>query len=358
MDNKELSIIKMTWITEEYYMQDIKTIQGKTIGVIYTYEGENAPGFRHYHIWESDIIAQWLVAIQQIRCKPFILDVRTFVEKAIAGTLPKLDYVINLNCGGCELSPMALIPSLCAFFHIPCIPCNAVSILTGENKYISNLLAQSIGLNVPKTLLPSDTEGIFRPLNLGSSLGIKRGPLSGQEPEGLYQEFIKGYDITTPIVYNPLTKKMDFLPTVIYVSQEETVEWYLGEEHKETRSGFIRKTIYDINDDVKKLYLDLIKSMSISTFCRIDARVKCFDNDKLAEVLNSPLKADDLYFIEINPMPTVWVNNAFSHSFSQINEKSTFYPYINSLKELAEDANVYSFLLSASMLSFYNQVKK
>ena len=122
-------------------MRDLCTLQGKTIGVVYTYEGEEAPGFKHYHIWESDIISHWLLAIQQLKCRPFILDVRTFIEKAIAETLPKLDFVINLNCGGCELSPMALVPSICAFFHIPCIPCNAVSILTGENKKISNLIA-------------------------------------------------------------------------------------------------------------------------------------------------------------------------------------------------------------------------
>lgn len=45
-------------------MRDLHTLQGKTIGVVYTYEGEDAPGFSHYHFWESDIISKWILAIQ------------------------------------------------------------------------------------------------------------------------------------------------------------------------------------------------------------------------------------------------------------------------------------------------------
>lgn len=133
-------------------MRDLHTLQGKTIGVVYTYEGEDAPGFSHYHVWRSDIISKWLTAIQALNCRPFIIDVRTFVEKAIAGSLPHLDFVLNLNCGGYELSPMALIPSVCGSFNIPCIPCNASTILAGENKRISNLLASATGLQVPPNL--------------------------------------------------------------------------------------------------------------------------------------------------------------------------------------------------------------
>lgn len=339
-------------------MRDLHTIQGKTIGVIYTYEGENAPGFSHYHYWESDIIAQWLVAIQQLRCRPFILDVRTFAEKMLAGTLPHLDFVLNLNCGGCELSPMALIPSICSFFKIPCIPCDAVAILSGENKRLSNLAAIATGLMVPRTLSDNETTGIFRPLNLGSSIGVKRGPLSGDEPDGLYQEFIQGYDITTPIVYNPYSNKMDFMPTVIYIPEEHDADWYLGETYKDTRSGFKRETIFSLSDELQNKYLELVENLSINTFCRIDARIKCNSKKHFEDILNQPLKFEDVYFIELNPMPTVWINNAFSHSFSKIKKGHAIYPYIKALKEITNDCNIYNFLLSLSMVFFYNQVQK
>lgn len=332
-------------------MHDLHTLQGKTIGVIYTYEGEDAPGFSHYHFWQSDIISKWLLAIQQIHCRPFILDVRTFVEKAIAGTLPHLDYVLNLNCGGCELSPMALVPSISAFFKIPCIPCDSVTILGGENKRISNLIAQASGLNIPKSLSPHEPNGLFRPLNLGSSLGIKMGPLSDNEPDGLYQEFIQGYDITTPIVYNPYSQEMDLMPTVLYIPEEEDVNWYLGEEHKSTRAGFSRKIIFSLEEELREKYLKLLHNMSITTFCRIDARIKCNSPEMLKTLLMKPLALSDIYFIELNPMPTVWINNAFSYSYSMIDKNHSIYPYIEALQELTNECTVHNFLLSISMLS-------
>lgn len=340
-------------------MRDLHTLQGKTIGVVYTFEGEKAPGFAHYHYWQSDVIAQWLTAIQDLKCRPYILDVRTFVEKSIAGTMPTLDFVLNLNCGGCELSPMALVPAVCSFFRIPCIPCNASTILAGENKRISNLVASATGLQVPTTLPPTEADGIFRPLNLGSSIGIKRGPLVGNEPDGLYQEFIPGYDITTPIVYNPCTDQMECMPTVIYIPEKESPDWYLDETYKDTRSGFERKSIFQLSDILTQKYMELLKNLSINTFCRIDARIKCQSPKELSAIIQQPLLLEDLFFIEINPMPTVWINNAFSHSFSQIPEEHMLQQYIHMLNDITDGkTNLYNFLLSASMLEYYSHVQK
>ncbi len=330
-------------------MLDFHKILGKTVGVVYIFEGENAPGFEHYHVWQSDIISQWLLAIQELKCRPLILDVRTFVDKAISGTLPNIDYILNLNCGSCELSPMALIPSVCSFFHLPCIPCDATAILAGENKLMSNLLAQATGIQVPKTLDKEIKDGIFRPLNLGSSIGVKREFTS--KTKGLYQEFIKGYDITTPIVYNPIIQKMDIMPTVLYVSEEDSVEWYLGEENKNSRSGFIRQTIPHLSEELQTKYFELVQNLSINTFCRIDARIKCDSPDDLKLLLEKPLQLEDIYFIEINPMPTVWINNAFSHSFSEIQHVQKFHTYIKELQNIVPQISLHSFLLSSAMFA-------
>lgn len=331
-------------------MIDFNNIIGKTIGVIYTYEGEEAPGFKHYHVWQSDIISQWLLAIQELKCRPLIFDVRTFVDKAMANSLPHLDYVLNLNCGSYELSPMALVPSVCGFFHIPCIPCDAMAILAGENKLISNLLAQATGIRVPKTLEKENKNGIFRPLNLGSSIGVKRE--FSNSINGLYQEFIQGYDITTPIVYNPLTNHMDIMPTVLYISENDTVEWFLGESNKDSRSGFKRRTIYNLSKEVQDTYLDLVQNMSINTFCRIDSRIKCDSPNELKSLIEKPLQLQNIYFIEINPMPTVWINNAFSHSFSSLQKTESLYMYSKELEQIVPKSNLHNFLLSSAMFAF------
>lgn len=330
-------------------MMDFHELQGKTIGVVYIFEGETAPGFEHYHVWQSDIIAQWLVAIQELHCRPLILDVRTFVEKAISGTLPHIDFVLNLNCGSCELSPMALVPSVCSFFHIPCIPCDAMAILAGENKLVSNMAAKAVGIPVPQTLDFNVENGIFRPLNLGSSIGVERRP--NDKIKGIYQEFIQGYDITTPIVYNPKIQQMDIMPTVLYISENDNIEWFLGEKNKDTRSGFLRKTIFDLSEEVTEKYLELVHNLSINTFCRIDARIKCDSTETLKLLTEKPLRLKDIYFIEINPMPTVWINNAFSHSFSQIQPDHSFHSYIEELQGIVNESTLHNFLLSIAMFA-------
>lgn len=330
-------------------MLDFHKVLGKTIGIVYIFEGEDAPGFEHYHVWKSDIIAKWLLAIQELKCRPLILDVRTFVDKAISNTLPNIDYVLNLNCGSCELSPMALIPSVCGFFHIPCIPCDSTAILAGENKLMSNLLAQATGIKVPQTLDEAAKDGIFRPLNLGSSMGVKRG--FSNKIKGLYQEFIKGYDITTPIVYNPITEKMDIMPTVLYIAEEDNVEWYISEENKNSRIGFTRKTILHLSEELQVKYFELVQNLSINTFCRIDARIKCDSPNDLELLLEKPLQLKDIYFIEINPMPTVWINNAFSHSFSEIQQTQGFLTYISELQNIVPQISLHNFLLSTALFA-------
>lgn len=101
------------------YMTFLKKMRGKTIAIVYIFEGENAPGFKHYWIWKSDIITGWMNAVQELECLPFIIDVRTFIQKAINQTLPHIDFVLNLNCGSYDLSSMSLIPSMCSFLSIP-----------------------------------------------------------------------------------------------------------------------------------------------------------------------------------------------------------------------------------------------
>ena len=139
-------------MTRKEYENMLSQIEGSTIAVVYVFQGDNTSSFQHYDPWKSDVISDWLNAIQELHCMPFILDVRTFAQKALNGTLPHIDYVVNLNAGTKELSVLGLIPSICSFINVPCIPSNAVSTLVGENKYISNLLAYALNTIVPKEI--------------------------------------------------------------------------------------------------------------------------------------------------------------------------------------------------------------
>ena len=73
-------------ITISQYCHLLEKIKGKTIAIVYVFEGDNTQGFQHYDPWKSDVIADWLKAVQELKCLPFILDVRTFAQKALDGT--------------------------------------------------------------------------------------------------------------------------------------------------------------------------------------------------------------------------------------------------------------------------------
>lgn len=340
---------------EKIYEEQLTNLKGKTIGIVYIFEGEDAPGAQHYWIWKSDIISGWLNAIQELNCIPYIMDVRTFIQKSIYRTLPHIDYILNLNCGNYELSSLSLVPSMCSFLSIPCIPCDAASIIMSENKNIANLLAEARGFNVPAILPPSSTRGIFRPLNLGSSIGVQIGKYDYDIPNGLYQEFISGYDVTIPIVYNPYILDIDLLPPLIYIPKSQDPNWIydINEKYCETEN-FIKSPILNIDPLTYKKIIDFAHTFPITTYGRIDARLKSTEAILSQNVIPSSLTSDNLYFIEMNSMPTIENNDSFemSYNVAKDNSISPFHDCINKYCEVIEHPTMIGFILSSSIMSF------
>ena len=337
---------------DEKILQLITDLRGKTIGIVYIFEKELAPGYIHYEAWKSDVISSWLNAVQELKCVPYIMDARTFVYKAMNNTLPILDYVVNLNNGNVDLSTLGLIPSICSFLSIPCIPCNTLSMMIGEDKMVSNLIAYAKAMNIPEELDISDPNGIMRPYTLGSSCGIKRG-CNGHLPEGfLYQEFIPGFDMTTPILYNPLTQKLDILPAVMYYPQNKDIEWFLGQDEKEKHSGYIKRIIH-IDDTSKKKYLELAHAFSIKTYCRIDARVKCGSIQELEVLCEKPIDFERIYFLEINPTPTIKENINFHTSLQNLPANYDIRKCFDEYNSHIEHTSYTGFILFCSMCALF-----
>ena len=57
-------------------------LKGKTIALVYIFEKETADGFNHFLIWKDKVLTGWLSAIYELNCLPYIIDVRTFMQKA------------------------------------------------------------------------------------------------------------------------------------------------------------------------------------------------------------------------------------------------------------------------------------
>lgn len=334
------------------YKQLLEKLFGKTIAIIYIFEGEDAPGYEHYETWKTDVISAWMYAVEEIHCLPLVMDIRTFIQKAMDKTLPYIDYVINLNNGTNVISTLGLVPSICSFLNIPCIPCNTTSTVCGEHKKISNIIAKSVGFNLPKTLENTDPTGIIRPIGLGSSLGVKRGfNISMRNQEYIYQEFIKGMDTTTPILYNPMTFQLEILPTIMYMPNKFNVNWFLGEREKFFHQGY-KKQAVRLTKEAEKVYIAMAKEMGITTYCRIDARLHCESEDELLQMLNNPISLDRLFFLEINPMPTIKNNINFHTSMDVLNSNYSICSCYNEYKKVVFNPTHTGFILSCSLLYF------
>lgn len=335
---------------DEKINEFLSMIKGKTIAIVYVFENESATGYSHYDIWQSDVLTSWLNAIQELCCMPYIMDARTFVYKIMNNSLPSIDFVVNLNNGNIDLSTLSLIPSACSFSSIPCIPCNAVSIITGESKILSNLIAYAKNLNIPKELDNTVSCGIFRPENLGSSKGVKRGSYKVKQQRGVYQEFIPGFDMTTPIIYNPISQKLEVLPAVMYYPSDRDINWFLGEEEKEKHTGY-QKVLVQIDEKAKSRYLELANTIQVNTYCRIDARVRCDKPEDLDYLIKNPIPFERINFLEINPMPTIKDNINFHTSLEGLTTDFEIYRIMEQYKNKVPTHSLTGFILFCSILS-------
>ena len=170
-----------------------------------------------------------------------------------------------------------------------------------------------------------------------------RGYIGDNVGDGLYQEFLPGFDITTPIVYNPLKQDYDIFPSIIYLPYSEDLNWFFGANEKSSGTGYCRGVIPTISEQLKEKYFDLVRAMGIRTFCRVDARIRCDTTLSPKDLQGKPLSMENLYFIEINPMPTVKHNNSFGFCYSAIAENDSFFPCLQAFKEVVSDATVHSF---------------
>lgn len=332
----------------------LEHLKGKTVAIVYIFEKEDAAGFRHYWVWKSDIIAGWLNAVQQLGCLPFILDVRTFIQKAINRDLPHIDYVLNLNCGCQELSPMSLVPAMCGFLAIPCIPCDATSILMSENKLISNIIAKDYNIQVPSAMDKGTQGGIFRPLNLGSSIGIKLGCPAEADGPGTYQEFIPGYDITVPLLYNPDIHNLDMLPPIIYIPHNLDPKWIYDAQEKIKDNGFYTYPLMSIDNTLKEKILDFARAFPIQTYGRVDMRVRTDQDTLTYDITKRTLAFSDVYFVEINSMPTIEKEDSFEYAIqaAMTTPEHSFYHFANEYYTVIPAPTVNGFLLACSMLAF------
>lgn len=324
-------------------MKKNNPLSNKVVAIVYVFKNNDTFGYRHFYNWSGKDIAMWLNAIEFLDCIPYIIDTQSFINLAFNNKLPHIDYVLNLNNGNINLDAMSLVTSVCEYLGIPCIPSSSTATLVGENKNLSNCIANSIGLNVPNEA-KNCKQSIFRPNNLGNSTGIVLGNVNNCH-NGIKQEFIQGYDVTVPILYSPSNCNLIALPAILYMDLDNNINWFLNETAKVQRNCY-KKISLKLSNHINDLLLQFAKNINVNCYCRFDGRVK-FNEPVEAEYFeNNVINNDDFYFIEINSLPTIKDNTAFLNSLIISNEISND---INIFKEIYGEYNDVAFVLYCSM---------
>ena len=64
-DNYLLSLLNgEIYMNNLEFQNSLDRIKGLTVAIVYIFEGEQAAGFAHYHIWKGDIISKCLMPLQ------------------------------------------------------------------------------------------------------------------------------------------------------------------------------------------------------------------------------------------------------------------------------------------------------
>ena len=327
------------------FINNIDSIKGSIIAIVYTFEGENAKGFTHYDVWRSDVICDWVRAVEEIGCKPYLLDVRTFIQKAMYDTLPHIDYVVNLNAGNMNLDNLGLIPSVCSFIDIPCIPCTSRVCSVGEDKVFSNMIAQTSNIKVPAEHPENIEGGIIRHRSYGSSIGIRKTSIDTKcSTTEISQKFISGIDVTIPILYNPCTCDLETLPPIAYITQNTDGSWFLNSEEKQKHTNY-KKTRIHISDEAAVAFINLAKKFDITTYCRFDTRVENFDFKNPSTVVS----LENINFIEINPTPTIHNTINFATSISSLMIKDVHYNSFMHYNKHLSNPSITGYILMCSI---------
>ena len=97
---------------------------------------------------------------------------------------------------------------------------------------------------------------------------------------------------------------------------------------------------------MSKEILNLAKSFDISTFCSIDTRVKNFKDFEI-----DTITLDNLYFIEINPTPTIHNTINFANAINELNKSDSHYEAFNLYKKHVKDYTVTGYILTSAIFA-------
>ena len=306
---------------------DFSALKDRRVALVYSFPKPSEPSNRWYDRWRTRVIMSYGEALERIGVVPYYCDIDTFIQQISTGRLGHCDAVMSLNAGVRPVSHFALVPAVAQWFRKPIIPCTADTIMAGERKDLGNALASRAGLRVPRIYRPHElvearnaARVVIKPRDLGGSFGLRAINGKSLEPTDfdggkIVQEFVFGYDVTIPVFVDASTGELTIGDATVYVpSQSVPTEWIYDRDAKEAYVGgsgvgsVVRKQL-PLEPAATQSIREYCSMIGVDCFARVDFRLQV---DELVNI--DRIKANNLAFIEINPMPTVCVGLAFVES--------------------------------------------
>lgn len=295
--------------------EKIRLLRGRAAGVIYGFRGAGEFNRIWYDQWGSAVISSYGHALEDLGLQPFFCDVETFGKLAFNGSLPDLICTFNLNAGVTPITHWNVVPAISQWFDIPAMPASADVLTVCERKDTASLIAAKSNLVIAKTFTVEEVEAlptafplIVKPRDLGGSVGIQKVSafdIHSQKtrigPTAVIQEFIAGYDLTVPIVWQPSTNEYRCPAGVLYIPEDRINQnWWHNENSKSSGKGYT-KQIVPIPKWIERDIQSFAGNCQLGPYARIDFRMI----PRQSEFSIDDLERAEFRFIEVNPLPTL-----------------------------------------------------
>lgn len=329
-------------LTARRFRECVSSVQGESAAVVYGFSPAGKFTQVWYDQWRSAVISSYGSALEELGLHPYFVDAVTFARQALDGSIPHVICAFNLNAGITPIHHWSMVPSVASWCGIKPFPSEADVLIVGERKDTASLIAKECGFTIPETydmdqlraMDPAKTV-LVKPRDLGGSVGLKRSTVgelaSGMpvRPNDIVQEFVRGFDLTIPVVWQPTLGRHRCLAGVLYLPENEDDDWYHSTDTKNSGRGYSKKVV-PVPSDLEKLLSDFARRIELGPYARIDLRVRCgLDSNN-----NIDWKNARTFFIEVNPLPTLRTGINFLNVVEHQTFQSAFKIEIDELTDL------------------------
>jgi len=246
----------MERLTASHFRDRISAVQGASAAVVYGFSPAGKFTQVWYDQWRSAVISSYGHALEELGVNPYFVDTVSFARQALDGSIPDVICAFNLNAGITPIHHWSMVPSVASWCGIKPFPSEADILIVGERKDTASLIAKECGFTVPETyrekqlrILDPEKTVLVKPRDLGGSVGLKRmtvGELAAGmsvKPSDVVQEFVHGFDLTIPVVWQPTLGKHRCLAGVMYLPKERDSDWYHSADSKKSGQGYSKKVV-------------------------------------------------------------------------------------------------------------------